>query len=432
MHEERVPAWSRRRRLRFRLAAGLTALAFSGLLPGSGTAQEAEAPVALTGASVIDVTTGAPIVGATVLVSGGRISGIERDARAVPAGARVIDLDGRYLLPGFIDAHVHIRTFDAAARALRSGVTTARSMGVGFADVGLRELSAAGRIEAPEILAAGYHIRPRPADGFFIEAPGMGDLLQAGVRGQSAVRRMVRAAAQREVDWVKVNATERAGLPDTDPRKPTFLPDELTALVEEADRVGLPVAAHAHGDEGGRAAVQAGVRSIEHGTYLSEGTLRAMAERGTYLVPTIAVVEDLASPGGDYDNPVLRVRGRHMLPQVRRTAARAHVLGVKIAAATDTGYGPESTLRMPLELEELVRVGLTPAQAIRAATTVAAELLGVADHTGRIAPGLDADLIVVDRNPLEDVGALHDILLVMSDGRIILNRLDLAAAPTGR
>lgn len=430
MHEERADR--RGRRIGTGLGVGLTLLAFSAVVPRSVAAQESDPPIALTGARVIDVTADAPIVGATVLVSDGRIRTVERDSRTVPTDARVIDLQGRYVLPGFIDAHVHIRTFDAAERALRSGVTTARSMGVGFADVGLRELSTAGRIEAPEILAAGYHVRPRPADGFFIDVPDVGDLLEPGVRGPAALRRMVQAMVERDVDWIKVNATERAGLPNTDPRKPTFLLDELAALVDEADRVERPVAAHAHGDEGGRAAVQAGVRSIEHGTYLSERTLRMMAERGTYLVPTIAVVEDLASPGGDYDDPVLRIRGRHMLPQIRRTAARAHALGVKIAAATDTGYGPESTLRIPLELEELVRVGLTPAQAIRAATTVAAELLGVADHTGRIAPGLDADLIVVDRNPLEDVGALHDILLVMNDGHVVLNRLELEAAPTGR
>ncbi len=336
--------------------------------------------LAFTNANVIDGVAAEPITDATVVVADGKIQSVETGNVPLPSGARVIDLEGRYLMPGLIDVHVHIRNFESARRALRSGVTTARSMGVGFTDVGLRELEAAGRIESPEILAAGYHIRPHPSDGFFIDVPAMGDLLKSGVRGDEAIRRMVRATADKGVNWIKTNATERAGLPDTDPRMQTFSEAELQALVAEAQRHGLPVAAHAHGDAGGQAAVRAGVRSIEHGTYLSEQTLQLMAERGTFLVPTIAVVADLTVPGGDYDNPILTIRGRHMLPRIRETAAAAHRLGVRIAAATDTGYGPESTLRLSEELQELVSVGLTPIEAIRAATSVAAELIGVDAH----------------------------------------------------
>ena len=136
------------------------------------------------------------------------------------------------------------------------------------------------------------------------------------------------------------------------------------------------------------------------------------------------VVADLTIPGGDYDNPVLQMRGQHMLPRVREMAGRAHALGVRIVAATDTGYGPESVLRLSHELMELVSVGLTPLEAIRSATTVAAELLGVDDHTGRITVGLDADLIVLERNPLEDIGAYQDVLMVMNNGRMAMNRLE--------
>ena len=149
-----------------------------------------------------------------------------------------------------------------------------------------------------------------------------------------------------------------------------------------------------------------------------------MRERGTYLVPTIAVVSDLTLPGGDYDDPVLQVRGRHMLPRVRETAAAAHALGVPVVAATDTGYGSESVLRLSHELIELVGIGMSELDAIRAATTVAAELLGIADRTGRVAAGFEADLLVVDRNPLDDIGQYQDVLFVMSDGVIALDRLD--------
>jgi imidazolonepropionase-like amidohydrolase len=297
-------------------------------------------------------------------------------------------------------------------------------MGVShFVDVGLRELAAQGVIDAPEILAAGYHVRPRPAEGLFLDEPVLADLYEPGVRGAESLRRLARVMIARDVDFIKTNATERAGLAETDPRKPFYDEVELRALVEEARAAGVPVAAHAHGNEGGRAAVLAGVRSIEHGTYLNEETLRLMVERGTFLVPTIAVVSDLTIPGGDYDNAVLQIRGRHMLPRVRETAALAHRLGVKLVTATDTGYGPESVVRLSHELIEFVGLGLSPIEAIRAATTVAAELLGVADHTGRIDAGFDADLIVLERNPLEDIGAYQDPMMVINNGKIVLDRV---------
>ncbi len=381
--------------------------------------------LAFVGATVIDPVRDEPIRNATVLVVDGKIQSVTRGPANIPSETRVIDLNGRYLVPGLIDAHVHIASVETARRALHSGVTTARSMGVShFADVGLRELSARGVIEAPEIVAAGYHVRPEPTEALFIDAPELGDLLSAGMRDEAAIKRMARVLIGRGVNFIKVVATERAGLPETDPRKPIYEEAELRALVDEAETAGVPVAAHAHGDEGGRAAVLAGVRSIEHGTYLSPETLRLMVERGTYLVPTIAVVVDVSTPGGDYDNAVLQVRGRHMLPRVREAAATAHRLGVRLAAATDTGYGPGSVVRLSHELIELVGVGLSPLEAIRSATTVAAELLGVDDHTGRVAAGFDADLLVLERNPLDDIGAYQDVLMVVNDGRVVVDRVE--------
>lgn len=221
-----------------------------------------------------------------------------------------------------------------------------------------------------------------------------------------------------------LEATERAGLPNTDPRRQFYSEGELRAIVEEAARGGVGVAAHAHGDAGARAAVAAGVRSIEHGTYLSEETLGMMRDRGTFLVPTIAIVRDLTLAGGDYDNAVLNIRGRHMLPRVQEMARNAHRMGVRIVAATDTGYGPNSTTTLAHELLELVEVGLTPLEALRAATTTAAELFGIQDRTGRVAPGFEADLIVLERNPLEDIGVVQDVLMVVSDGKVIVQRGD--------
>ena len=418
-------AWSRRSRL-----APCVGVLFACLASPTPAAGQGET-IAFTGASVIDPATSGVLSNATVVVRDGVIVSVVVEGET-PAAARTIDLGGRYLVPGLIDAHVHIGTLEAARRALLSGVTTARSMGAGFfADVGLRDLSRRGNLEGPEILAAGYHVRPRPAEGLFLDEPGLSDLLGRDVRGPEAMGRVARAMLDRGVDFIKVNATERAGLPETDPRKPFFTETELAALVAEASRGGVPVAAHAHGDRGGRAAVAAGVRSIEHGTYLRDETLHLMRERGTYLVPTIAVVSDLTVPGGDYDDPVLQVRGRHMLPRVRETAAAAHALGVPVVAATDTGYGSGSVLRMSHELMEFVGIGMSELDAIRAATTVAAELLGIADRTGRVAAGFEADLLVLDRNPLDDIGQYQDVLFVMSDGVIALDRLDFRADVIG-
>jgi imidazolonepropionase-like amidohydrolase len=379
----------------------------------------------LVNARVVDVTDGTIREGVTVTVKDGRVAGIQDGAPASTGATRVVDMGGMYLAPGLIDAHVHVGTADQARRALESGVTTMRSMGTShYADIGIRELQRGGYLDAPEYLAAGYHVRPPAAEAFFQDHPELGYLYGSEIRGEEAVRAMTRAVVSRGVDFVKTNATERAGLPNTDPRKQFYSEAELRAIVEEAAAGGVGVAAHAHGDAGGRAAVLAGVRSIEHGTYLSPETLRLMVERGSYLVPTIAIVRDLTIPGGDYDNAVLNIRGRHMLPRVREMARNAHELGVKIVAATDTGYGPDGTTRLAHELIELVGIGMTPLEALQAATTTAAELLGVEDHTGHIAVGMDADLIVLERNPLEDIGIVQDVLMVVNDGKVIVQRGD--------
>lgn len=410
---------------RYRSVAGVVAClmlaATSSLLPDHQAQQQ---PVlVLTHTNIIDGESREPIRDATIIIRQGRIEQIAARTVEVPPSATIIDLRGRWVLPGFVDAHVHIGTMAAARTALRSGVTTARSLGVShFADVGLRELHRAGVADLPDIIAAGYHVRPRPADEFFLDLPTQSDLM-SGVTGPVNVRRMVRALIERGVDTIKIMATERAGLPETDPRKRVYSEEELVAAVEEARRLGRTVAAHAHGDEGARAAVRAGVRTIEHGTYLSTETLALMRERGTCLVPTIATVVDLTDPGGDYDNPLLAVRGRAMLPRVRETTARAWKMGVRIIAGTDTGYGPASIRRMPHEVIELAALGMSPLEAIRAATSVAAACLGVDQRTGTIRPGLEADLIVVDADPLADITALQDILLVINDGVIVLNRL---------
>ena len=384
----------------------------------------------LHNANVVDVVTGTVTSDATVVVRDGSIAAIDADGGDGPTGVPVVDLAGRYVAPGLMDAHVHVGSSADAYRALLTGVTTMRSMGAShYADVGMRELQRAGHAETPEYLAAGYHIRPQMAEGFFQDHPELGGLDGGGVGGAEPVRSVARALVSRGVDFIKTNATERAGLPNTDPRKQLFDEMEISVMVEEATRAGIGVSAHAHGDAGGRAAVAAGVRSIEHGTYLSETTLTMMVDRGTYLVPTIAIVRDLTIAGGDYDNAVLNIRGRHMLPRVQEMAAMAHRLGVKIVAATDTGYGPNSTTTLAHELLELVEIGMSAHEALQAATTTAAELFGIDDRVGQLKEGFEADLIVLERNPLEDIGVVQDVLMVVSDGDVIVQRGDWPGPP---
>ena len=194
--------------------------------------------------------------------------------------------------------------------------------------------------------------------------------------------------------------------------------------MQEAATRNMPVQAHAHGDEGAMAAVKAGVRSIEHGTYLSDAPLAEMKRRGTYLDPTCTTVVDLTGAGGDYDVPALRIRGAHMLPRLRDTIVRAHKLGVAIVTGGDTGYGPNSLIRIGQEVGHFVEMGFTSLEALQSATIRNAEMLRLEKSIGVIESGFEADLIAVEKNPLEEITTVQDPLLVISNGRIALDRLD--------
>jgi imidazolonepropionase-like amidohydrolase len=377
--------------------------------------------IALVNANVVNVATGAVQDGQTLVLAGGRIQSI--GTAAPPAGVKVVNVANRWVLPGLIDAHVHIASLPEMRAALQSGVTTARSAGVSsYADVGLRELVKKGYLPGPDLLAAGYHVRTFPAPELFLTDPDLGDLL-GGVTTVDAIRRVVRANLSHGAEWIKVTATERAGTPDTDPRKQMFSESELEVIVGEAALKSVPVMAHAHGAEGAHAAVKAGVRSIEHGTYLTEETLSLMAKMGTFFVPTADIVNDLAEPGGDYDNPVLQRRGQMMLPILKHAIQRAKALNVKIGAGSDTSYGAKSITTLAREIVMLADSGLTPLDALQAATTRNAELLRLEKEVGQVAQGFQADLIVVAGNPLQDLRTVLDPLLVVSNGKVAVDRL---------
>ena len=384
--------------------------------------QQASPVIVLRHANLADGARGAIATNAALVIRDGQIAQIESEPYSPPAGATIIDVGGRYVVPGLMDAHTHVSTLANARRALESGVTTIRSASTSnYQDVALRDLVKQGVVPGPDVIAAGVFVTPELGETMLADAR-LG-ALKDGVTSEAALRAVVRVNLDHHVNVIKTRGTERAGLPSTDPRKQTYTEQQLAWIVDEATKGGVPVMAHAHGDEGAYAAVRAGVRSIEHGTYLSDSTLALMRQRGTFLVPTYITVVDLTRPGGDYDDPLLTLRGAHMLPRLGETVQRAHRMGVKIVTGADTDYGPQSLSRIPGEVASLVELGLTPVEALRAATTVAADLLGLGGKTGAIQTGLEADLIVVERNPLQDPRALADVLVVISNGRVALNRL---------
>jgi imidazolonepropionase-like amidohydrolase len=416
--------------MRFRFALlTLAACSATGVL--AQPTSNAPEPLALVNATVLDTVNGTVQRGVVIVLRSGKIESI--GAGAAPAGVRTLDVRGRYVLPGLIDAHVHIANLRALRTALEGGVTTVRSSGVSnYVDVGMRELVRQGAVVGPDVFAAGYHVRPTLAEEAYFDHPSLAPLMRGGVVTIDAMKTVVQANLSRNVDWIKVLATERAGTPDTDPRKQVYTEAELAVLVAEANARGVPVMAHAHGAEGALAAVKAGVRSIEHGTYLTDDTLKLMVQRGTFFDPTADIVNDLAAPGGDYDNAGLQRRGQMLKPVLLDTIRRARTAGVKVVTGSDTGYGSSSMARVPREILELIDAGYTPLAALQAATTVNAELLRLEKLVGQVRAGFEADLIVVDANPLEQPRTLLDPLLVVSNGRLGLDRLTFGKSAGAR
>jgi len=358
----------------------------------------------------------------TVLISGRLIDQVGDSSTPIPEDHTIIDCQGNYLMPGLMDVHTHLENQAQAKRALESGVTTIRSAGVpAFEDVGLRELVRAGALPGPDVLAAGVYVTPQLEDSILAD-PRLASLFN-GVNSDEELRLLVQVNADRGVDVIKTRGTERAGRSDTDPRQQVYNRHQLEVIVDEAVKHKLTVLVHAHGDEGALAAVQAGARSIEHGTYLSASTLELMKEKGTWFVPTYITMLEMQEE--EYDH-VQRLRGSHMVARLEQTIREAHRLGVRFATGADSYYDPMSLNTISLEVMYLNRFGLSNFEALQAATVSSAELLRVQDITGRIEEGFEADLILLPANPLQDIMALQDVLLVISNGQVALKRIPFA------
>ena len=379
-----------------------------------------------------------------VVVSNNKITAIGGTA---PAGAEVIDLGDATLLPGLMDAHTHLsdpferdyrvqelnllkkpvseRTLDAVdvvRRTLMAGFTTVRDLGsADLIDVGLRNAIAAGKIPGPRMLVSvhalgstGGHCDPFAgfAPGIFGRESGINDGV---INGAEAARLAVRYNVNHGADVIKTCATGGVLSLTDDVDTPQLTQAELDALVDEAHALRRKTAAHAHGASGAKRAIRAGIDSIEHGTFLDDEALEVMKARGTYYIPTLMAAQGLKERLSDgYLPPAVETKARAAMAALDATVRKAIAKGVKIGVGTDAAVYPHG--RNAGELVRLVELGMKPVDALKAATSGDAQLLGVEDRTGTLEPGKLADIVAVPGNPLETISQVEKVRFVMKDG----------------
>jgi imidazolonepropionase-like amidohydrolase len=381
----------------------------------------------------------------TVVIEEGKISQLARGFLDAEVGTTVVDLRDHTLMPGFIDLHVHIEgesspaaylerftlnPADVALRAttyckktLHAGFTTVRDLGGSGINVSLRNAIRAGHVEGPRIFTAekaiattGGHADPsngRNNELAFDAGPAAGV-----VNSPDEAWKAVRTRYKNGADCIKITATGGVLSVAKDGSGPQFRDDELKAIVAAAKEYGMHTAAHAHGKEGMKRAVLAGITTIEHGSLMDEEVMDLMVEHGTYYVPTLSagkfVAEKARQPG--YFPAIIVPKALSIGVKLQETFARAHQKGVKVAFGTDSGVSPHGDNAK--EFGYMVEAGVSPMDAIISATSTAAEVLSQEDALGQVKTGFMADLVAVRGNPLDNIRILESVDFVMKEGKI--------------
>ena len=381
----------------------------------------------------------------TVIVDGNIIIDVKKGYIPPMDGATVIDLKDKTVYPGFIDMHVHIESesnpkkylaryqlneadvaYDAAIfarRTLLAGFTTVRDLGGSGVNIALRNAIAKGKVVGPRIFTAGKTLSSTgghgdPTNGNRASIQGDPGPKEGVVNSVADARKAVRQRYKNGADWIKITATGGVLSEAKSGENPQFTEDEIKAITSTAEDYGMQVAAHAHGDEGMYRAVANGVKTIEHGTLISERTMELMKEKNAYLVPTIAAgkfVAEKAKIEGYYPS-IIVPKAKKIGSQIQATFAKAYTKGVPIAFGTDSGVSYHGDNAK--EFGYMTEVGMSPIEALQSATIINAKVLQHENKLGQIAPGYYADIIASDDNALENIATLEKIIFVMKNGKV--------------
>jgi imidazolonepropionase-like amidohydrolase len=384
----------------------------------------------------------------SVIVVDGRIESIQDGYIEAGDADRLLDLKAHTLMPGFMDMHTHLtgemgpKAYEEGFRmnpsdiALRSTVFAMRTLSAGFTTVrdlgdrervsiALRDAIDRGWVQGPRVFTAGKAIgttggHADPTSGLNRVLMGDPGANEGVVNGAEAARQAVRQRYKDGSDLIKITATGGVLSTARNGQNPQFMDDELEAIIQTANDYGFHVAAHAHGAEGMKRAIRAGVHSIEHGTFMDDEAIQLFKQHGTWYIPTVLAgnyVAEKAEIDGFFPD-VVRPKAREVGPQIGDTFARAYAAGVKIAFGTDCGVSPHGSNAGEFAL--MVAGGMPPMEAIRAATLRGAELLGIEERLGTVEAGKIADLVAVEGDPLQDISRLENMAFVMKEGAIIV------------
>ena len=381
----------------------------------------------------------------TVVVEGNKITAVQKGYAAPTGSDQVLDLKSKTVLPGLIDMHVHLENetrrggaidgftrnpadiaFQAAQYAkttLLAGFTTVRDLGGSGVNVALRNAVNRGLVDGPRIFTAGKIIATTgghadPTNGYRKDLMGDPGPAEGVINGPEDARKAVRQRYKEGSDLIKITATGGVLSNAKDGSGPQFTEDEVKAVVDAAKDYGFAVAAHAHGAEGMKRAILAGVQTIEHGTLMDDEAIELFKKYGTYYVPTIIAGKTAADSARrvGYYPPLVTPKALAIGPKIQATFAKAYKAGVNIAFGTDAGvfiHGNNAK-----EFEYMVEGGMPPVEAIKSALMTNAKLLGMADQIGSIEPGKLADIIAVDGSPVQNIKTLQAVRFVMKDGKV--------------